>query len=76
MRMLQEECAELIVAASHLERGRKDAFDNFIEEIADVEIMIEQVCYGLVVDVEPYKERKLIRLREKIDEYKQKNRHV
>lgn len=43
--VLKEECAELIVAASHYKRGRKDAKDNLIEEIADVELMCQQARY-------------------------------
>ena len=35
-----EECAELIQAIAHKHRGRKD---NIAEEIADVEIMLEQL---------------------------------
>lgn len=35
-----EECAELIQAISHKHRGRKH---NIAEEIADVEIMLEQL---------------------------------
>ena len=35
-----EECAELIQAISHKHRGRKN---NIAEEIADVEIMLEQL---------------------------------
>ena len=35
-----EECAELIQAISHKHRGREN---NIAEEIADVEIMIEQL---------------------------------
>lgn len=35
-----EECAELIQAICHKHRGRKD---NIAEEIADVEIMLEQL---------------------------------
>lgn len=49
--ILQEECAELIVAASKIKRGKQRNFDNFFEELADVEIMIEQIktffeCFG------------------------------
>lgn len=39
LRLLQEECAELIVAASHLHRDREGAMKNFIEELVDVNIM-------------------------------------
>ena len=71
VRILQEECAELIAAASHYERGREGAYDNFVEELADVDIMISQMCYALKADIEDYKEKKLIRLQKRINEYKQ-----
>jgi NTP pyrophosphatase (non-canonical NTP hydrolase) len=49
MGMLTEECAELIQANSKLSRARAgsgdegDCLENFIEEMADVQIMIEQM---------------------------------
>ena len=49
LRLAQEECAELIVAINHRQRSidhrpRHVPSDDFIiEEIADVEIMIEQL---------------------------------
>ena len=49
-KILQEECAELIVAASHYDRGRPGAYDNFLEELADVDIMISQMIYALQSD--------------------------
>lgn len=46
-RQLVEECAELIQAVSKLHRAdyrnAAAAFDNFLEELADVEIMVEQM---------------------------------
>jgi len=48
LRQTQEECAELIVAINKLFRNNQDstsfnkASNNFLEEIADVEIMLEQ----------------------------------
>jgi len=42
MRMAQEECGELIAAISHFIRGKKGACD-LLQEIADVEILIEQL---------------------------------
>lgn len=44
--MLAEESAELAVAALHLERKLKDpavSWDNFAEEIADVEFMVAEM---------------------------------
>ena len=39
---LCEECAELIVAVNHMRRGRITPAD-LIEELADVEIMLDQM---------------------------------
>ena len=39
----QEECAELIVALAHFMRDRCSSLGEVIEEIADVEIMLEQL---------------------------------
>ncbi|MDR1946416.1 MAG: hypothetical protein LBQ51_04535, partial [Desulfovibrio sp.] len=42
LRQLQEECAELIVAVSHLIRNRSGAIDAVSEEMADVRIILDQ----------------------------------
>lgn len=36
-------CAELIQAAQKCKRNQIHAFDNFIEELADVKIMVDQM---------------------------------
>lgn len=69
-RILQEECAELIVAASHYDRGRPGAYENFVEELADVDIMINQMIYALSANVDEWKEKKLARLKERIEQAK------
>lgn len=61
-----EECAELILAISHKHRGRAH---NIPEEIADVEIMLEQLkiindCHNEVAKI---REIKLARLKERIE---------
>lgn len=74
MRMLQEECAELIVAVSHyLRPDRKDdkeTIDNLIEELADVYLMRNQVTLFIgeqqvmkMVDVKSDK------IKEKLEQY-------
>lgn len=40
---LQEECAELIAAVSHIRRRREGALQELIEELVDVHIMIRQI---------------------------------
>ena len=48
LRQLAEECSELAVEASHSER--KGTTVKIIEEIADVQIMIEQIIYLARID--------------------------
>ena len=59
--ILQEELAELIVAVSHYKRNRKS---NIPEEIADVEIMLEQIIqhYDMRNDIDEWKTKKLERM--------------
>ena len=72
-KILQEECAELIVAASHYDRGRPGAYDNFLEELADVDIMISQMVYALQGNIDVWKEQKLTRLKDKIKKHKKEH---
>lgn len=44
-KILTEECAELIVALSHVERNRKGSFDEVIEELSHVLIS----CFALII---------------------------
>ena len=48
LRQLAEECSELAVEASH--SVRKGTTVKIIEEMADVEIMIEQIIYLAKID--------------------------
>lgn len=69
---LQEECGELIVAAhkqAKKEGGDWLISDNFIEEVADVEIMIEQLklLFKIQEPVEGIKTAKICRQLERID---------
>jgi NTP pyrophosphatase (non-canonical NTP hydrolase) len=68
--MLQEECAELIAAVSHYNRGRCGALDNLIEEIADVSIMLDQISLAFDRDITPLRTWKLERLKARIIEKK------
>ena len=45
--MLAEECSELSVATLHLLRNKKqeNALEHFAEEIADVELMLDEMKY-------------------------------
>lgn len=74
---LVEECAELIQAVSKYRRvaakGEDEkliALGNLIEEIADVEIMLEQIKYLLKIpeeDLLAYKQFKINRTKERIE---------
>lgn len=55
--ILIEECAELIQAVIKCERGSDGADENFVEELADVSIMIEQMVQSLCLyDLQRYNE--------------------
>jgi NTP pyrophosphatase (non-canonical NTP hydrolase) len=84
-RQLLEECAELIVAVNKAYRLKKsnvcpffdemaiemkNAFNNVVEEIADVTIMLEQIKYLLKLndnDIELFIDQKLNRQLERIE---------
>ena len=68
--MVMEECAELQHAVSKQIRGSKEAsIEKIAEEIADVEIMIEQVKYlwSLNYQVGKIKNEKLARLKTRVE---------
>lgn len=69
MRQLAEECSELAVEASH--SARKGTTVKIIEEMADVEIMIEQIVYLAKIDrkdIEECIQYKLERQMKRIEE--------
>jgi NTP pyrophosphatase (non-canonical NTP hydrolase) len=71
MRMLQEECGELIVAVGHYLRGREGSIANLCEELADVKIMVEQMEIALDNPViEELYDYKLGRLKKRLEEHK------
>lgn len=77
---LIEECAELIQAINKHKRimsgeiskeKYSDAIENIIEEIADVEIMIDQIKYLLSINpmyVDGVKKQKIMREMKRIEE--------
>lgn len=83
MGMLMEECAELIQATHKVLRGWKKEripWANFAEEIADVEIMLDQIkmavtWHTLEKLVENFKEGKLLRLRGRLDKLDEGETH-
>lgn len=75
IKMLLEELGELVVAASHYSRGREGSFDNFVEELADVAIMLKQMIYALDCEV-PFRlmcEAKINRLQERVDDVQRRH---
>ncbi len=69
MRILEEECAELIVATSHYIRKRAGAHYELQEELADAYIMVGQIIEYLGNDfVEEMVDYKLAKVREQLDE--------
>lgn len=74
--MLHEEVGELLSALNKFKRGRVSA-DEVITEIADVEIMCGQMAMIFGPEkVEAEKERKLIRLQQRIDKHNDKARET
>jgi hypothetical protein len=66
LRQLQEEAAELALVVNHLFKGKKLPID-LIEEMADVEIMIDQMkLYYGTEDFERIKKQKLARIRDEV----------
>lgn len=64
--MLIEEMAELMMALLHDRRGRET---NIPEEIADVQIMLEQIIQFFKIEnaVKEQKDRKIMRLSERLN---------
>ena len=70
-----EELGELIQAISKIARWEcsqstlSEYIDNLAEEIADVEIMLEQLkqCYGCHIQTNDYKRRKLEKLKSMVE---------
>lgn len=73
LRMVQEECAELILAVSHHLRGRPNSIDNVKEELADVWLMVSQMIhyYGEeeVMEIAAFKSNRTL---EKVKRYMNK----
>jgi len=67
LEMLQEECAELIVAVSKMKRNKPDAATNFIEELADVQNMVNQFS-RLYPSFEAVRKKKLAQVAKLLEE--------
>lgn len=75
MKMLLEEMSELQKEICKSWRGANNV-DHIAEEIADVEIMLEQLklMTGSVDKVKTFREQKLRRLEQRLDEYEKKGK--
>ena len=72
--MLHEEVGELLSALNKYKRGRASV-EEVVTEIADVQIMCGQMAFLFGPEaVAAEKERKLIRLQQRIDEYNQNHK--
>lgn len=69
LHQVQEECAELIVAISHMRRKKgENTYDNVCREVADVKIMVDQMSHildGKLID--KIVGEKLTRAKERIE---------
>ena len=72
--MVMEEAGELLSALGKAHRGRASS-EEIITELADVAIMVEQmaVYFGLS-DFRDEKDKKLVRLRQRLESYKKQMR--
>ncbi len=67
--MMIEECGELITALQHFKRGRKNAVLEVLEELADVEIVLEQMSIIFPrMSIEYQKNIKINRLENRVKE--------
>jgi NTP pyrophosphatase (non-canonical NTP hydrolase) len=72
--MLNEECGELLTAVAQFKRGRTSHHD-VMTELADASIMIEQIATIMNYDdYEKEKDRKLNRLKERLEKYGNHNK--
>jgi len=77
LNMLEEECLELVLAIKNYQRRKENSFLDLIEEMADVEIMIEQIKVLLLFGTDKYvfrttKRKKLKKLRKMLGEKRNK----
>jgi NTP pyrophosphatase (non-canonical NTP hydrolase) len=71
--MVMEETGEMLSALAKARRGRVTK-DEIITELADVSIMMEQMAVYFGLDeFREEKERKLLRLKERLKEWKEKH---
>ena len=75
--LLVEECGELLQAISKAYRGKPGSVDSIQEEIADVQLMLDQV--KLIYDeneINRIMEQKLIRLKSRLEDITSTNERM
>lgn len=74
--IVQEECLELALEVSRVERGREGAIEHMVEEVADVYLMIHQMIeYFGEERVMAYVDLKSDNLKEKLKRYKRRTKY-
>jgi len=77
IRMMQEECAELIVAGSHYLRRRATGFEKLVEELADVQLMLGQIKFFVgEANVQRMMDKKSNYIKAKLDARKKLKKRV
>jgi len=72
----QEECAEFLVASSHLRRKRPTAIEEAIEETADCLVVMHEMAVLLGVDkVNEVIDSKLNRVKQRLSKARQEGKH-
>lgn len=66
-----EECGEFIVARSKVRRNIQGSWDNLIEEIADISIMVDQM--KLIIGEDKINEIRAQKIRRQLDRIKEEN---
>jgi hypothetical protein len=68
-----EECGEFIVARSKVRRNVPGAWDNLVEEVADLSIMVDQM--KLIIGEDKINEIREQKLRRQLDRIKEENKN-
>jgi NTP pyrophosphatase (non-canonical NTP hydrolase) len=75
-KMVQEECLELALEVSRVERGREEAIEHMVEEVADVYLMINQMIeYFGEERVMAYVDLKSDKVKEKLNRYRRRTKY-
>ena len=76
MNILQEECAELIQAVSKVRRYGLSREENLIEEMADVEVMMDQIKILLNIPEDKIRDFKITKTERELKRIQQAKKEV